>query len=92
MSVVMFKYEAPIPFQTISHELPSTAPIRHVAMQGDRIYMWVEKRTAPADGAVVTRTFHTISTGVMVPEQLTWVGTVQDGDYMWHVFEDRSGL
>jgi hypothetical protein len=65
------------------------AVIRAVGMQDDAIHAWAE---TPVDGDpfTVTRTFRVIGTGWPVPDPGTYLGTVFDGPYVWHVYEVAS--
>lgn len=62
------------------------AIIRAVGMQDHGIFIWAET-PAHADPLTVTRTFRVIGTGWDVPYLGTYLGTVFDGPFVWHVYE-----
>ena len=63
------------------------AVIRAVGMQDDAIHAWAEN--PDGEPLTVTRTFRVIGTGWDVPDG-TYLGTVFDGPYVWHVYEVTS--
>jgi len=63
---------------------PWPTSFQHLAMQGRVITLW-----AIAGDMLPTkdRTFLVVGTGHVIQGDLGYVGTVQDGMYVWHVFE-----
>lgn len=65
--------------------MPTGAKILSVQQQGTRIVFW-----AMIDPAMppVTRTFRVLETGEYFEvEGVLYIGTVQEGLYVWHIFE-----
>lgn len=68
--------------------MPGGAEILHVGVQGEnlvpRICLW-----AYIDPGAETqpRTFRVFGTGHDLPTKHEYVGTVQMGSYVWHIFE-----
>jgi hypothetical protein len=65
------------------HHMPSGAAIKMIGMQHDELYAWAS--TSP--GPTVERHFITVGTGHNIREDAEYVGSCQDGNYVWHVFE-----
>jgi hypothetical protein len=79
MSKVIYKYTL-----TSSVEMPQGAQILDIQMQGVLIQIWaLVDTTAPME----TRRFETLGTGWTVQEGLQHIKSLQDGSYVWHVFE-----
>jgi len=79
----MLKYKMPDPGETLAVHMPSGAAIVHVGMQRGGIMAWA----STSEGPLVVRRFETVGTGWDVREDAEYVGTVQDREYVWHVFE-----
>ena len=71
-----------VPFST--HKL--ARPIS-VAMQGGKVVMWVEVDTShPVEEQYV----YSVGTGFgSPPKNCRFVGTVQQGPYVWHIYADH---
>jgi len=67
--------------------MPARAVIRAVGMENHAICAWAE--TPGGDPLTVTRTFRVIGTGRYLPDG-TYLGTVFQGPYVWHVYEVAS--
>lgn len=63
--------------------LPDTARVVHVGMQND-LCLWIELETE--EPYRNEKTFIVIGTGHPVPQDGTYVGTVFDGPFVWHVY------
>lgn len=84
---VIYKY--PLELQ-IRNEvmMPRLARPRCVQMQRGRICLWVE---CYPENELTVRTFHIIGTGNTIPpEAEEYIGTVQDGEVVWHVYEGNG--
>jgi len=85
---VVFKYHVKrVQVQTI--ELPKNAIFRHFAVQNNELWAWFE---IPADhvmklGPVEERHFELSGTGEWIPDPLLYLGTVNDGHFVWHLYE-----
>lgn len=94
VSRVMWKFtlEATDGWQYV--EMPEEAVIRHTAMQGALMAFWAEARVPTRIGAVsrVKRAFIVTGTGHSVPEDVVHVGTVLDGAFVWHLWEDEDPM
>ena len=53
-------------------------------LQGDNITLWA--LVAPSEAAITRVTLHVIGTGWPVPMGLTYLATVQQEGFVWHVF------
>ena len=81
----VWKLQIPI-FQ--SHfSLPVGATVVAFQMQNGTPCLWADVETAAAPE---TRVFKIFGTGHQVPEGAIYVGTLQDGDLVWHCFELRG--
>jgi hypothetical protein len=67
-----------------SLELSIDSEILSVQMQGGNLCLWA---MVNEELPKVKRNIHIYGTGITIHEDnLQYVGTVQDGDYVWHVF------
>lgn len=88
--ITVHKYHVPLGVtETIA--LPADAVIRHVGSQ-DRlaVVFWAEVDTAREREM---RRFRVFATGEPLPERADWaayVGSVQDGPMVWHLYEVSS--
>lgn len=82
MSCRIFKYIVPANGPI---ELPAEAQILTVAMQQERMMMWaLVDDEAPKE----ERRFIVFGTGEVIPRgNFQWIATVQDGNFVWHLFE-----
>lgn len=86
---VIYKYQLSIYVpDTQKLYIPSTATLRHVDTQGGMISLWFE--VDPNDGYVRARHYQVVATGQQFelqdpPQQ--YIGTVQDMNLVWHVYE-----
>lgn len=69
---------------TITITAPQFCASQHLAMQGAVITLW----TLEGDQVPMRlRTFHVFGTGHVIRGDLSYVGTVHDRSFVWHVFE-----
>jgi hypothetical protein len=86
MTYQVWKYKLKCPGQTIL-EIPMRHHLRAVQMQQGELCLWAE---VALDVPQIPVTFEVIGTGWDVPERGFWVGTVQAGAYVWHVYREVS--
>ena len=84
MTRTVYKY--PLAFGLTRLVVPVQSEIRHVAMQGESVCLWME--VDPQTWSEKRR-FAVIGTGWPVPSDGRYVGTAMtpDGAYVWHVYE-----
>lgn len=86
----VWKYEFPIDRIAGDVEMPEGARIIHVDQQREMVATWwaeIPDPTAP----LVARTFVVVGTGHTIPgDGLTHVGTVLDGPFVWHLYEETG--
>lgn len=70
----------------VSIELPSTATIIKAGMQGGQPHIWVDLNH-PYHGIKVIRSFEVFGTGWEIPTGATYIDTVFQGQYVWHVYD-----
>ena len=81
--VVIWKYDLANPTQEIL--MPEDARILSVQMQNESLCLWA---LVDADKPRVCREFQVYSTGHTVQDNIKdYLGTVQIGSLVWHVFE-----
>jgi len=88
---VVWKYVLdPVP-QPQNRPMPAGAMILHVDVQDDRAGPCVWAEVNP-DRSLEDRWFTIVATGEAVPTGAQWVGTflVDDGDYVFHLYEERG--
>lgn len=80
----IYKYELVI--DDVQHiPLPSGAKCLHVAMQNGHLCLWAQVNTTRE---LVNRFFRIYGTGHPMQDPASrYIGTVQDGPLVWHVFE-----
>jgi hypothetical protein len=87
MAARIFKYPIEVKDKQVV-SMPRGAQVLSVQMQNGKLTVWA---LCPAATAVhESRTFHVFGTGHDLPEAAdsrTFVATVQDGNYVWHIFE-----
>lgn len=92
----IWKYELPIGDVAGEIEMPLGARIIHVDQQRSMVAtMWAEipvpPGVPPSELATERRAFVVVGTGHTIPgDGLTHVGTVLDGPFVWHLYEETS--
>lgn len=79
---VIYKY--PLPSAINSVALNANAEILCVQLQENVITMWALVDT---DNPIINRTFAVYGTGNEIESFSKYVGTVQQNQFVWHVFE-----
>lgn len=82
--MTIWKYE--LPLSSLNNlEIPSGAKILTVQVQNNKPCIWVQ---VDENNTKETRTFRIYGTGhTMLDEKTTYIGTWQDGIYVFHLFE-----
>lgn len=74
--------------EAVEHQAPDLGRALHFGIQDAQFYAWClvqpSKKLAPA-------AFKIIGTGWPVPEGWDYAGTVQEGPYVWHLFQTTQG-
>lgn len=71
------------------HEMPAGSKILEVMMQEEVAYMWVLVDLANAQEKLEPRQFVCYGTGYHIGDaQQGHIGSVIDGEYSWHFFEE----
>lgn len=71
--------------------LPLDSRAVHVGMQNGSLCLWEEHAHRP-DGPSLARSYAVHGTGHPIPADRTYVGTVADPPFVWHVYElDQGG-
>ena len=68
--------------------MPRDARILTVQMQAGIPCLWAE---VYPDNPVEVRRFAIVSTGCPVPPGVSYIGTWQDGPFVWHLYEGPRG-
>jgi hypothetical protein len=76
------------PGDTIVLAMPDKAEIVRFAMQGRTPTIWA---IVDPDESPVDRRFKVIGTGREIPGHARYLGTVDDGPFVWHGFEVTVG-
>lgn len=83
----IYKYTLPIQ-DRIELQIPKKAFRLHVGMQGLDLQLWALIDT---DDEVVTRVLYIVGTGKPLPKEAdVFLGSVQDRQFVWHVFTSSS--
>lgn len=84
----IFKYVVPVADGRINVSMPVDAVIKFVGLQqAGQICIWAEVIN---EDAMRARTFMVFGTGHEIPMRLNYRGTVLDGLYVWHLYEDEA--
>lgn len=70
----------------ITLELPWDAVPLSFQMQNDIPTLWVEMKQTTAN--LVKRTFLCVGTGISFEGKWNYIGTTQDGGFVWHLYEE----
>jgi hypothetical protein len=69
-------------------QMPKGARILHVGEQAGTVCVWAE--VDPGNGTTPYR-LYSVGTGFgAVPEGKRYIGTVQNGAYVWHIYGDND--
>lgn len=82
----IYKYPLYAPHNII--EMPVGAIPRFVATQMSEVMLWVEVDALAQ--ATEERTFVLIGTGQQLPVGATYIGSVQNDGYVWHLHEVKQ--
>lgn len=81
----VWKFPIEIDRDTIEVLMPQGAVILDVQKQHDQVCLWAQ---VDSDAPQVARYFSVVGTGHRIPNgKMNHVGTVQDGTFVWHLFE-----
>jgi len=84
VSRAIWKYEFEITAIVQAYDVPKGSMPVHVEMQGRHLCMWMDVNTAADKDE---RSFVIIGTGHPVPDDAAYIGTAQQGEFVWHLFE-----
>lgn len=80
----IYKYVLNItPPETVVN-IPAGSIVRRVAMQNGEPTFWAEVDTSAPK---VSKIFRILGTGHEIPENAHWVGSCEDGPFIWHLFQ-----
>jgi hypothetical protein len=81
-------YKYPIHLTAENHlKVPIGGVVRHVNMQDDQMCLWIEVDLSKDSEF---RTFGVFGTGHQIPEGWFYHGTVLDGAFIWHIYEEKG--
>jgi hypothetical protein len=75
----IFKYPA-----NLETRLPKGAKILTIQIQNGTIFLWAE---VELDKETEPRPIQIVGTGMIVPDKRVYISTVQDGPFVWHLYE-----
>lgn len=85
----IYKYQFSMSSDKEEFEMPSASFPLSVGEQNGLPCMWCQVET---NNPIVTRKFRIVGTGHEIPETVRlskYVGTVQIGVFVWHIFEEE---
>lgn len=82
MEKTIWKFGMPEPGKSLRVSIQSGADLLHLGMQGGTVFAWF--MLVPTNEAV-EREFYTTATGAHIDMKDKYIGTVQEGPYVWHV-------
>ena len=89
MTRAVWKYPLPLAPHTQTLRFPGASVAWvHVDMQDDTPTLWAE--VDPDSEKARTATLTWFGTGHEIPGNALYVGTVQDGIFVWHLYEECS--
>ncbi len=95
---VIHKYPLHPSSRTTIFPIDGFERVLHVALQNEKIHIWVEKNMSLSGVAwegpekevcntsIKHLTVFLVGTGQTVPGNTTYVGTVHEGEYVWHCY------
>jgi hypothetical protein len=89
---VVYKYPLDMSERT-TIEMPYDAQIVHVERQGRAYCLWAEHGTEPGTDKVSVMkkcTFGIFGTGHEIPDSAVHIGSIQDGPFVFHIYEVLS--
>lgn len=84
----IYKYHLPQPGHSVTMEYRWGARPKLVAMQNGSPYLWAEVHP---DSTVRDALVTCIGTGWDAPDDMEYLGTVLDGDFVWHFYIQPEG-
>ena len=81
----IYKYEISI-FKKTTIEVSFSGRVVHCGSQNNTPCLWILVDTDPNDFAI-KRTFEIVGTGWETPDNYNYVGTYQQGEFVWHIME-----
>jgi hypothetical protein len=98
VSKVVYKYPLHLGTGSDDVEMPVHATIVHVGqqktishgVQSSTFMLWAEHldtRDLGAEPSMVVRRFKIFGTGMSIPDGATYLHTVMDDPYVWHIYE-----
>lgn len=85
----VYKYQIPVADGPTALVMPAGATIVTVGLQHDKVCLWAESEEMhKPSGLMEDRRFITYDTGHDIPDpSATYVGTVFDHEFVWHIYE-----
>ncbi len=80
----VYKYQFQADGEPVVHNMPMGATFLFADKQHDGIFGWFEVDT---DAKTDLRHFLIVGTGHNIPDRHDWRGSMQDGPYVWHLYE-----
>jgi hypothetical protein len=84
MKTTIWKFTASDPGEKTVIFIPQDHKILSVGIQGQQIVFWAE---VDPDSPKVDETYLVIGTGWIIPENGIYIGTVQYGILVWHLYK-----
>jgi hypothetical protein len=78
----IWKFELPTPICVV--QMPVDAMVIRVGRQGAAVCLWA---MVESDNALEDRLFAIVGTGRPIPHNGRYLGTWDDGPFVWHLFE-----
>ena len=66
-------------------QMPVNAKVLHVDMQNSMLTLWA---LVDLSNRIENRYFSVYGTGIEILKEGYYIGTVKDGPFVWHIFED----
>ena len=86
----IFKFDAPLSFSTIAHQIPKEAKFLHLERQPHQPHasMWF---LVDPTKKIETVAFISIQTGgYFNGDEHTYLGTYQENEFVWHIFKQHQ--
>jgi len=84
----VFKYQFQADGEPVTHNIPMGAKFLFAGMQNDCLFGWFE---VDSEAKTDLRQFLIVGTGHGIPDDHDWRGSMQDGSYVWHIYEAVQG-
>lgn len=83
--MIIYKYKLEM-LERQTRRIPSPQRFLSAQLQGNKICLWYEVNEHPSSDCYDDIEFMIVGTGYRSPNDALYLGTVQTGEFVWHVY------